>query len=805
MKLHVFCLVCVIGCVMVVSAWGFEQARPVWIAGEEQALNLFVGFRVSVAAKPGDSVRVCCAASTAYRLFLNGEFIGAGPARGPHGFYRVDEWEVSSKIHPDGNQVAFEVAGYNANSYATLDQPSFLQAEVVVNNKIVAWTGGEEKGFEALRLRERVQKVERYSFQRAFSEVYRLAPGWQDWRTTGQVTDRVEKQALQEAKQLIPRRVPYPTFEKRSPVRWVAKGTQEEQPLPEKPWKPWGLTAVGPEFKGFPEAELVTASILEIQKYVDKSLETLGMIYNPEAVGIPAMSFRIADFGTNLSGFPGAVIRCTSPTILYMTFDEVLTQGNVDYRRLGCANVITWELQPGTYAVEAFEPYTFRYLKLQSNRADCEVLSLYLREYTNPDVWEASFNSPDPRLNQLFAAARETFRQNAVDVFMDCPHRERAGWLCDSYFTARVAFDLSGDTRVEKAFLENYLLPTRFEHLPLGMLPMCYPSEHTNGNFIPNWAMWFVVQLEEYLQRSGDRELVDALRPKVLALFDYFKGFTNSDGLLESLEKWVFVEWSKANDLVQDVNYPTNMLYAAALSAASRLYRLPDLEKQAEKMRATIRSQSFDGEFFVDNAVRKEGKLETTRNRTEVCQYFAFYFGVATPESHARLWNILCTSFGPDRKQSGAYPEIHQANSFVGNVMRLELLSREAKCRQLLDESVGYHLYMAERTGTLWENIHSDASCNHGFASHVAHNMFRDVLGIRLIDPVAKKIILRFTDIDLPWCEGRIPFEGGAVTVRWQQRDAGLVYDVDRPEGYQLVIENRGGKKVCMKETDCRE
>ena len=98
---------------------------------------------------------------------------------------------------------------------------------------------------------------------------------------------------------------------------------------------------------------------------------------------------------------------------------------------------------------------------------------------------------------------------------------------------------------------------TIFANLPAGMLPMCYPADHYDGVFIPNRALWFVVQLEEYLARSGDRAAVEALRPKALALFDYFKRFENSEGLLEKLEGWVFVEWSAANEFVQDVNYST--------------------------------------------------------------------------------------------------------------------------------------------------------------------------------------------------------------------------------------------------------
>ena len=60
--------------------------------------------------------------------------------------------------------------------------------------------------------------------------------------------------------------------------------------------------------------------------------------------------------------------------------------------------------------------------------------------------------------------------------------------------------------------------------------------------------------------------MVDALQPRVLRLLDYFKPFENEDGLLEKLQSWVFVEWSAANDFVQDVNYPSNMLYAGTLA-----------------------------------------------------------------------------------------------------------------------------------------------------------------------------------------------------------------------------------------------
>lgn len=778
----------------------FVAARPIWPEGLEKEKNLSVGFRATFEPPAGKKVVLRATGSTLYRIFLNGAFIGHGPARGPHGYYRTDEIDLTPKLKRGLNVVAFEVAGYNANSYYLLDQPSFLQAEVVAGRKVLAATGSQGKPFEAGLLRERVRKVQRYSFQRPFSEAYRLAPGYDRWRLEPSAPLNLVKCAVQPAKALLPRRVPYSEFTVRKPSQLVATGQLQTGVKVEQPWKDRSLTAIGPQLGGFPEKELEIIPSIELQTITSTGLTELHQAY-PEDQGIFVRggTFQIVDFGVNLTGFPGARIRVSSKARVFLTFDEILTKGDVDFKRLGCVNAVLYELQPGEYEVESFEPYTLRYLKLLALDGECQVTGLHLREYVSPIPATARFSSSDPRLNQLFTAGIETFRQNAVDVFMDCPSRERAGWLCDSFFTARVAKDLTGVNLIEQNLFENFHLPERFAHLPEGMLPMCYPADHNDGVFIPNWAMWFVVELEEYLSRSGDLKMVKALEPRMMKLLEYFRRFQNQDGLLEKLESWVFVEWSKANDFVQDVNYPSNMLFAEMLAAMGRMYGRADLLAQAEHIRETIRNQAFDGNFFVDNALRKNGKLEVTRNRSEVCQYFAFFFHVATPESHHQLWQTLVKEFGPQRTQTKAFPEVHPANAFVGNVLRLELLSRAGLCQQLLDESIAYQLYMAEKTGTLWENVGDYASCNHGFASHGGVRvLYRDVLGLADVDTVSKLVQVRFTQLKLERCEGAIPTPEGKVELRWRHDGGKLHYSLGVPAGYRVKIDNRSGSELVV-------
>ena len=691
----------------------FTQAKPVWAEGRETEKNLTLYFREQFNSYFASTAYVKLTASCDYRLKVNGEFVAHGPSVAAHDFYRIDCYDIKPYLKFGTNIVALEVAGYNDDSYYLLNQPSFLQAEVEVNGKVVAATG---KDFTAYDLKQRKQDVREFSFQRPYIEHYILDPAYEEWVVVKDWagTEPV-KLAEQETKQLLSRHVPYPDY----------------------------------------------------------------TVHQAEQIADNLYSFKC-----NSSGFLGIQLQVAEPTSLRLGFDEILSGERVNPRRLGYA-YITYELQPGAYTLESFEPYTMKFMEVYVDKGSCQVERVYMRDYCGSDVKRATFQCDNEETNELFEAARETHRQNAVDIFMDCPSRERAGWLCDSYFSGRVAFDFAGHTRIEKNFLENFLLPDSFKHIDKGMLPMCYPSDHPNQNHIPNWAMWFVLELEEYLHRSGDRELVDRAKTRVYELVDYFKPFLNEDGLLEKLSRWVFVEWSEANNLVQDVNYPSNMLYAKMLEVIGRLYDDQALTQQAAQVRKTIVEQSYDGEFFVDNAIRgKGGKLEVTRNRTETCQYYAFYLGTATSQSHPELWAKMMNEFGPVRQTTKAYPEIHPSNAFIGNYLRMELLSSEGRSKQILKENQSYYIPMARQTGTLWENMTTNASCNHGFAAHMARVLYRDVLGVYDISPTEKKVTLRFTDCGLKHCKGSIPVGNESVDVEWTMQDGQMEVSLKLPQGY---------------------
>lgn len=710
----------------------FTQALPVWPEGLEKEKHITAGFYATV---QGREATLTVATSGFYRVFVNGVFVTHGPARCAHGFYRVDT--VALPLSAGVNHVAVEVVSYYINAFGYLMQPGFIQMELTVDGTVTAATGGE--GFAPCLLTERVRKMQRFSYQRPMGESYRLAADVYGWRTGTPGSNAAPCRVVEtEAKNLVPRGIPNLTFPVVRPEARLSEGTFLNGVKPDSYKKDRSLTQIGDPAEGvitgWPEEELELHLSDEVQEWRITAMHPAQTPYTGHSV-LAAGEFTVLALPGEKTGFIAANLRCTEPATLYVAVDETLRDnGDVDPLSMDCLNVIRLDLQPGSYPFQSVEAFGFRYVKLVCTAGSVTVDDLRLVELVCPQPIIATYTGDDPTLAAVFHAAVETFRQNAVDIFMDCPTRERAGWLCDSFFTARAEHRLTGDNVIERNFLTNFRLPERFDFLPEGMLPMCYPSDQLAKQFIPNWAMWFVLELEDYVRRTGDADFIPPFRRRVYDLMAYFAGFENEDGLLERLKGWVFVEWSHANQLVQDINFPSNMLYARTLRAVAALFDDPTYTAKAERLEEVIRQRAYDGQFFVDNEVYGEdGVPVSSGERTETCQYYAFFTGVATPETYPELWQRLLTDFGPSRVKTQdkkdpwprrenltKWPEIWSSNAFIGNFLRLELLHREGLHDQLLRECTGYFAYMAERTGTLWENTTEFASCNHGFASYAA-------------------------------------------------------------------------------------
>jgi alpha-L-rhamnosidase len=695
----------------------FEKAQAIWADGRSEEMNCELSFRTVI--PKGEETKLFLAASSIYRLWVNGEFICAGPARAAHGWYRVDEICLSPFLTEDRNYVVTEVLGYNVNSYDTLDQPSFLTEEIWQGNEVISYTGGESITIHDFK--NRVQKVQRYSFQRAFIDAYQYEDENKYMYHMNESAQSLCKIEIQTDKRYIYRDVEMPGFETLEPVSVIKKGTayyekEKTEIIPEE-----YFFKIKQDLKGYAREKTEIHVSEEAQKI---QLQETECSVNAIAIRQLPLSdeYAIYELPYNATGFFDIRLEVREKSRTFVMFDEILSNGSVDFLRMNSCNCFVYRMNAGKYRLMNFAPYTMKYLQIVV-LGECIVEQVQFKEYKNSSVLKRIHLPQDTELALIYDAALESFRANALDLFMDCPSRERGGWLCDSYFTSSVEYVLTGKNVIEKAFLENFILNKEFRHIPEGMIPMCYPADHNNGNFIPQWAMWYVLEIEKYVYGNQDFELAERSKNLIYSLLKYFESFENENGMLENLQGWNFIEWSRANDpdLVNGVNFPTNMLYMRMLKCVSALYKDLILERKADRLRKNIRKRSFNGMFYTDNEHRDKNQLVNPGICTEVCQYYAFFTGVATVKEDSELWKIMKNKFGPIRSTINDYPEIAGTNVFIGKYLRIELLYRQGLFEEVIKEIKEVFLGMAKETGTLWEHTLPTASCNHGFASYVLY------------------------------------------------------------------------------------
>lgn len=736
----------------------FTNAKPIWMNNKEKELNSNCFFKASF--KKAFNMSLHITGSSSYKVYLNGKLLCVGPARAAHGFFRVDEIPLNDLN--DINYLYIIAAGYNTFSYWLVNQPAFLQAEIFSENTSIIYTG---RDFLVRNYNERIRKVSRFSYQRTFSEIYNFLNNDNE--------DFIEPSIVNGGK-LLNRNVSYPTYELINSSLIEAGSFIIENKTPiENTWL--NIKAL----KVFPLEEIKDVPANDVQLFTYYKGEIKNSLKEKE--------YAVFDLKHAETGFIKITCKVKEKATLYVIFDEMnINYANpslpidVKFDRNGCVNIVKYYVNKGNFTHSSYEPYTARFVKVVVESGEISALNIQLIKYENPDTDRFVFKCSDNRLEKIVEAAKRTFKQNAVDILTDCPSRERAGWLCDSYFSSKAEKLFTGYNKVEYNFLENYVEANSLK-IPSKMVPMCYPADFENERYIPNWAMFYMIELYDEFLRSNDMLLANESKDKVINLISFFSKYENEYGLLENLESWVFIEWSKSNDddFICGVNYPSNMLYSLALECAGKLYNNDNWLNKANKMKESIRKLSFNGDFFVDNSIRENGKLIQTKNISETCQYYAFFAKVATAKDYSSLFNTLVNCFGATRDETKIYPNVYKSNAFIGNYLRLIMLIENQRKDLISKECINYFYKMANLTGTLWEMDDTHASLDHCFASYAANIIVDYLIGYK--GCINKEIIFSKPAIDID-CEIIIPINEDILSYKRINKEEIITL----PKGYVI-------------------
>lgn len=693
----------------------------VWAEGQKNQMNRAFAFVLDLGKK--QMGEICLSAASCYKVIADGKLMGFGPNRTAHGYARAAVYPFNAQY------ITVEVQSHFVPNFCWVKREPFFAC-------VLKAESGKEyfaEDFNCFALSDRVQKVRRYSFQRGFCETYINEKD----RTAlyfckpQNVFFRVKTEKA-ELPHLLPSETLNPALSEIFAEKVIDSGYCKTSPEIAV-YVDRTETLIGTVIEGFKRGECQDFSTDEISRITYLSGAKSG-----------DYAYETLDFSRIVTGIVEVEIIAGNAGEVFFAFDEILSDEKlktIKPFRGETANVFKWTVKKaGVYNLSAFEPYAFRYANVITSAG--VKANVKVRAYENPEAGKMLFECDDKKIEQIMEAARHTFAHNAVDLLTDCPSRERAGWLSDSFFSSVAERVFTGDNKVERAFLQNYILADKSKH-PKGMIPRCYPADYyEEDGFIPNWSLWYILEIYKYFTQYGYDETVEKSRANVEGILNYFVDFENEFGVLEDLKGWIFVEWSAANnsDHINGINVPSNACYYASLLAAAKVYGIKGLKEKAEKVKDYLLKNAYVDGFFVDNLIRNEkGDIVPTENYTETCQYYMFFFKCADKYTHKELFDKMLNEYGKsDSSASGGNPvkkQLTPSNMIYGVYMRLELLMREQKRVELLNECVRYFYDMTQKTGTLWENNTASASCDHGFASYVSRFIIYALFGFDVLYP----------------------------------------------------------------------
>ena len=693
----------------------------VWAEGQKNQMNRAFAFVLDLGKK--QMGEICLSAASCYKVIADGKLMGFGPNRTAHGYARAAVYPFNAQY------ITVEVQSHFVPNFCWVKREPFFAC-------VLKTERGKEyfaEDFNCFALSDRVQKVRRYSFQRGFCETY---INEKDRTALYFCKPQNAFPRVKTEKAELPHLLPSETLNPALSDIFAEKVIDS------------GYCKTSPEIAVYVDrTETLIGTVLEGFKrgeWQDFSTDEISRITYLSGAKSGDYAYETLDFSRIVTGIVEVEIIAGNAGEVFFAFDEILSDEKlktIKPFRGGTANVFKWTVKKaGVYNLSAFEPYAFRYANVITSAG--VKANVKVRAYENPEAGKMLFECDDKKIEQIMEAARHTFAHNAVDLLTDCPSRERAGWLSDSFFSSVAERVFTGDNKVERAFLQNYILADKSGH-PKGMIPRCYPADYyEEDGFIPNWSLWYILEIYKYFTQYGYDETVEKSRANVEGILNYFVDFENEFGVLEDLKGWIFVEWSAANnsDHINGINVPSNACYYASLLAAAKVYGIKGLKEKAEKVKDYLLKNAYVDGFFVDNLIRNEkGDIIPTENYTETCQYYMFFFKCADKYTHKELFDKMLNEYGKsDSSVSGGNPvkkQLTPSNMIYGVYMRLELLMREQKRVELLNECVRYFYDMTQKTGTLWENNTASASCDHGFASYVSRFIIYALFGFDVLYP----------------------------------------------------------------------
>lgn len=185
---------------------------------------------------------------------------------------------------------------------------------------------------------------------------------------------------------------------------------------------------------------------------------------------------------------------------------------------------------------------TFRYVRL-TVKTEAEALTLqdFKSVFTGfPFLAKAALKTDNPLIPQLLDVGFRTARLCAMETYMDCPYYEQLQYIGDARIQALVSLYYAGDERLVRQALDHM----DHSRIAEGITLSRYPTDLHQQ--IPTFSLWYIGMLHDYLRYGKDPSFLKNKLSGMRGILDYFSRFEGTDGTLQNIPYWTFSDWVNA-------------------------------------------------------------------------------------------------------------------------------------------------------------------------------------------------------------------------------------------------------------------
>lgn len=416
----------------------------------------------------------------------------------------------------------------------------------------------------------------------------------------------------------------------------------------------------------------------------------------------------------------------------------------------------------------------FRFVRLEAVDAGIELLSVKaVFEYRDiPYIGE--FTCSDKRLEEIWNVGAYTIHLNMQDYLWDGIKRDRMIWIGDMHPEMLAICSVFGSDECV----------TKSMDLVRDITPY---TEWMNGHL--SYSMWWVSLQRDWYYQTGDRAYLEENKEYLFNLLERTVRLIDAGGGL-AYDGRMFVDWSSNNTPYAETGVIATV--ALALRNGAELARILDNRALAEKCdraydRIDISKLKYDGNKQVAALVAVSGLVPAEEiNKTVLSKDpldgLSTFIGGYVLEARAEAGDME-GALEIIRKYWGAMLDFGATTfwedfdlAWTENAAPIDELATDGKSDIHGDH--GRFCYKQLR-----------CSLCHGWASGPTWFLTKYVLGVRILEPGCKKLLIKPCLADLDRVKGKYPTPYGPVTVEHIKDSSGNIKTlVDAPKETEIVI-----------------